>query len=285
MPVIAEPLSAHWRVDYSAATHRGLVRINNEDRYSFCRFGRSLHTMLTNLPEGRLPRHVDELGYAMLVADGMGGQAAGEFAAELAVLTLINLELETPDWIVSIQESDAERVLARMAERYRKIDDVIRDFGDREPELAGMGTTLTMACSLGPRAIIAHVGDSRAYLLRAGALHCLTKDHTMVQYLVDTGMVQSADQVARHLRHALVQCLGGDADECEPEVQQLTLTGGDQILLCSDGLSKMVPDADIANLLKQSPTAEAACQALVGAALNNGGKDNVTVVLARYAFQ
>jgi protein phosphatase len=97
-------------------------------------------------------------------------------------------------------------------------------------------------------------------------------------------MVQRANQLARHLRHALAQCLGGDADNCEPEVRQLMLSDGDQLLLCTDGLSNMVPDAEIANILKQSPTAEAACQALVGAALDNGGKDNVTVVLARYSF-
>jgi serine/threonine protein phosphatase PrpC len=285
LPVIAEPLSAHWQVDYGAATHQGRVRTNNEDRYSFCTFGRGLHTLLTNLPDGRLPRRLDERGYGMLVADGMGGAAAGEFAAELAVLTLINLVLDTPDWILSSEEKEAERVLQRMAERYRQIDDLIKDHGDREPELAGMGTTMTVACSLGPRLVLAHVGDSRAYLLRAGAIHRLTKDHTLVQHLLDTGMVQRADQVARHLRHALVQCLGGDAERCEPEVHQLTLNDGDQILLCSDGLPNMVPDAEIANLLKSSRNAVAACQALVGAALDNGGKDNVTVVLARYSFQ
>lgn len=281
--MIAVPLSAQCRVDYGAATHQGRVRTNNEDRYSFCRFGRSLHTLLTNLPDQRLPRRLDEVGYAMLVADGMGGAAAGEFAAGLAVLTLVNLALETPDWILSSQETEVERVLERMAERYKKIDDLLKESGEREPALAGMGTTMTVACSLGPRAVVAHVGDSRAYLLRAGALRRLTKDHTLVQHLLDAGMVQRADQVARHLRHGLAQCLGG-ADHCEPEVQQLTLTDGDQILLCTDGLSNMVPDAEIANILKQSPTAEAACQALVGAALDNGGQDNVTVVLARYSF-
>jgi len=262
LPVIAEPLSAQCRVDFSAATHQGRVRTNNEDRYSFCRFGRSLHTLHTNLPDGRLPRRLEEVGYAMLVADGMGGAAAGEFAAELAVLTLINLALETPDWILSGKEKEVERVLERMTERYKKIDDLLKERGEREPALAGMGTTMTVACSLGSRAVVAHVGDSRAYLFRAGALHRLTKDHTLVQHLLDAGLLQRASQLAR----------------------QLILSDGDQLLLCTDGLSNMVPDAGIADILKQSPTAEAACQTLVSTALDNGGKDNVTVVLARYSF-
>jgi serine/threonine protein phosphatase PrpC len=284
LPVIAEPLSSRCHVDYGAATHKGLVRKNNEDRYWLCRYGRSLHTLLTNLSDRPLPRQLDEFGYGMLVADGMGGAAAGEFAAELAVLTLARLMTETPDWILSSQEKNAERVLERMAQRYLKIDEVLKERGAGEPQLAGMGTTMTLAYSLGPRVVIAHVGDSRAYLLRAGALHRLTRDHSMLQHLLDAGIVQREDQVARHLRHALVQCLGGDEDPCQPEVQQLKLSDGDQILLCTDGLTNMVSDPEIARLLKQSPTAETACQSLVSAALDGGGKDNVTVVLGRYSF-
>jgi serine/threonine protein phosphatase PrpC len=284
LPTIGGPMSARCRVDYGAATHQGLRRDSNEDRYTFARIGRSLQTLLTNLPEQRLPRQLEDVGYGMLVADGMGGAAAGEFAAELAILTLVNLALDTPDWLMSSQEEHAERVLQRMSERFRQIDDLLKERGKTESVLAGMATTMTLACSVGPRAVVVHVGDSRAYLLRSGTLHRLTKDHTLAQEFVDAGIFQRTDQVARHLQHALTRCLGGNEASGEPDVQQLLLADGDQLLLCTDGLSNMVSDADIARILGQTKTADDACAALVAAALDGGGKDNVTVVLARYRF-
>jgi protein phosphatase len=282
LPVLPEPLSSGFNVDYGALTHQGLVRLKNEDRFLFGRVGRSLHTLLTNLPEQRLPRRLDEIGYGMLVADGMGGAAAGEFAAEFAVLTLLSLVLETPDWVFSSHEAQAERVLQRMTERYQHIDLVLKERGEIDPKLAGMGTTMTLAASLGPRMVIVHVGDSRAYLLRQGKLHCLTKDHTIAQELVNAGFFEHVEQVARNLHHALTRCLGGGGDACEPDIQQLTLQDGDQLLLCTDGLTNMVDDDSIASILGTATSARTACQALVDAALTNGGKDNVTVVLARY---
>lgn len=284
LPSLPEPSSNRFHVEYGAATHQGLVRTQNEDRYFFARFGRSLQTLLTNLPEQRLPRRLDEIGYGMLVADGMGGAAAGEFASELAVLSLVSLVLDTPDWILSTQESEVERVLERMTQRFQQIDQILSEHGELDAKLAGMGTTMTLACSLGPRLVIAHVGDSRAYLLRGNDLHRLTMDHTVAQHLVDMGLFERVEQVTRRLQHALARCLGGQGGACTPDVQQLLLGDGDQLLLCTDGLTNMVDHASIARILTSSGSARGACQALVDAALANGGKDNVTVVLARYRF-
>jgi protein phosphatase len=284
LPVVAEPSSSRFHVDYGAVTHQGLVRTHNEDRYSVTRFGRSLHTLLTNLAEQRLPRRLDEVGYGMVVADGLGGAAAGEFASEMAVLTLIGMILETPDWIMSTRPTEVERVLERMTERFERIDQVIKDRSETDSKLAGMGTTMTLAASLGARLAIAHVGDSRAYLLRGAEFHRLTKDHTVAQHLVDTGVFESVDQVSRRLQHALDRCLGGQGGHCTPDVHQLLLADGDQLLLCTDGLTNMVDDGRIAKILAECDTARAASQALVDAALANGGKDNVTVVVARYRF-
>ena len=220
----------------------------------------------------------------MLVADGMGGAAGGEFASEFAVLTLVGLVLDTPDWILSIQGDESERVLRRMDERFQHIDRVLKERGEQEATLAGMGTTLTLAVSLGPRLVIAHIGDSRAYLLRGGALHRLTKDHTVAQGLVDAGFYNKVEQVRGRLRHALARCLGGSGAPCEPDLQHLDLSDGDQLLLCTDGLTNMVDDARIADILVESSTARAASQRLIDAALANGGRDNITVVLGRYRF-
>jgi protein phosphatase len=275
--------SAAVQVDLAARSHAGLVRPNNEDHFLVVRLHRALQTLLTNLPEGLLPLREEEVGYVLVVADGMGGMAAGEVASRSAIRTLINLALATPDWVMMKEGPEIERVMQRMAERYRRVDAALREEARADPSLAGMGTTMTLACSLGVNLILAHVGDSRAYLLRGGALHSLTRDHTLVQELVDRGVVRPK-QAARHpFRQFLTRALGGGG-EIEAEVQQVLLAHADQLLLCTDGLTDMVDATSIGAILQSSASSDEACQSLVDLALQNGGKDNVTVVLARYRF-
>src|SRR5262249_9707418 len=129
-----------------------------------------------------------------------------------------------------------------------------------------------------------HVGDSRAYLLRGDDLHRLTHDHTLAQALADIGVI-SADEVVTHrFRHVLTRHLGGPKP-VKADVQQARLADGDQVLLCTDGLTLMLDDAAIARILREANSAQEACQALIDAALKEGGRDNVTVALARYRFQ
>jgi protein phosphatase len=274
--------SSAVQVDLAARSHPGKVRPNNEDHFLVVRFHRALQTLLTNLPDGLLPLRAEEVGYGMIVADGMGGQAAGEVASQLAIRTLINLVLATPDWVMMRGQPDAERVMQRMAERYQQVDALLREEAQADPRLAGMGTTMTLACSLGANLILAHVGDSRAYLLRAGALHALTRDHTLVQELVDRGVVHP-DRAASHpFRHVLSRALGGRSRAIEAEVQRVSLADADQLLLCTDGLTDRVDATTIGAIVQSSACSDDACQKLVELALQNGGKDNVTVVLARY---
>lgn len=268
----------------AALSHRGKVRPNNEDHFLCVRFGRFLETLFTNLPPDSVPTRFEELGHGLLVADGMGGHAGGEVASKLAIQTLLDLVLSTPDWILSDAQPEAEQVMQRMAERYRQIDAVLTEQGRADPNLRGMGTTLTMACNFGASLVLAHVGDSRAYLLRGDALHQLTRDHTMAQALADMGIVRQEDVASHRLRHSLTRVLGARGDACEAEVLRLTLTDADLLLLCSDGLTEMVEDATIAEVLARAPSVQEACQSLIDSALKAGGKDNVTVVLARYRF-
>jgi protein phosphatase len=224
------------------------------------------------------------VGYGLLVADGMGGAAAGETASRLALSTLVGLILHTPDWILSDEAQDVERVLQRLAERYQRVHAALRDQGLGDPNLAGMGTTMTVVGSLGASAVLGHIGDSRAYLLRGGQLHQLTRDHTWVQTMMTLGQL-STEEAARHpMRHVLIRSLGGRGHHVEGDFQRAWLADGDQLLLCTDGLTNMVDDAFIASLLDGAATSKEACQALVAAALDKGGKDNVTVALARYSF-
>jgi serine/threonine protein phosphatase PrpC len=276
--------STRMQVDLAAASHRGHVRKTNEDHYLVVRFGRVLETVLTSLPAGQLPARAEEVGYGLLVADGIGGSAGGELASRTAISMLVSLVLHTPDWVLSTEEQAAEEVLRRFADRYRRIHEALRERGRADPELARMGTTMTLAANLGTSLIIGHVGDSRAYLFRDGRMCQLTRDHTLVQSLVDMGQL-TPDQAARHpCRHVLTASLGGGGHSYEGDFQRLWLADGDQLLLCTDGLTNMVGGAAIMAALRGAASSDEACQALVAAALNNGGKDNVTVALARYRF-
>jgi protein phosphatase len=275
------PLSAtDLTVDLAALSHPGKVRPANEDHYLLLRFGRYLEPVATNLPAGSLPGNMREDAVALLVADGMGGRQGGEEASRQAIVTLIELALATPDWVLRLDERTAKLAEERTVERFRQASAAIAERAKREPQLSGMGTTMTLAISFGLDLIVAHVGDSRAYVYRDRRLEPLTRDHTMAQDFLDGGVDSG---MARRFRHVLTHALGGRS--FEPEVRRWRLADGDRLLLCTDGLNDMVEDAAIATELERHPTSAAACQALLDCALEQGGRDNVTVAVAGYHAQ
>jgi protein phosphatase len=269
-------------VDLAALSHPGRVRPNNEDHYLVLRAGRYLRTWLTNLPEGSVPREFEETVYGMAVADGVGGRAAGEVASRLALTLLVDLVLDTPDWIFSLDEPELTEVFHRAAWRFRTVNAALLERARRDPALAGMGTTLTVALSLGPVLTVVSVGDSRAYLLRRGVLHRLTRDHTLAQELADLGRLPAEDVATNALRNVLTGAIGLWEEGGEPDVRCLPLADGDHLLLCTDGLTDMVDDATIAAELGRDRPAAEACQALLDLALAGGGLDNVTIIVAGY---
>jgi protein phosphatase len=283
-PIGPDTGSARAQVDLAARSHLGLVRRANEDHYLVMRFSRTLETVLTSLPADQVPARSDEVGYGLLVADGVGGSAAGETASRVAISTIVSLVLHTPDWIMSDESADIEAIIGRFADRFRHVHAALRDQGSADPALEGMGTTMTLACTLGASLVVGHVGDSRVYLFHDGRLHQLTRDHTYVQALMDLGKISPAEAARHPLRHVLTRSLGGGQSGAEGDFQRAWLADGDQLLLCTDGLTNMVNDAAIRSILAGDGSADDACQALVDAALENGGKDNVTVALARYRF-
>jgi protein phosphatase len=268
-------------VQLGALSHQGLVRSNNEDHFLVARFGRTLHTVATNLPADPLGHGHEETGYGMLVADGMGGMVAGEVASRMAIEALVELVVNTPDWIFSTEERLADVVMHRMATRFRQINETLAHQSDSNPALRGMGTTLTLACTLGLHLVVCHIGDSRVYRFRQGALQQLTRDMTAAQEMVEAGALTRAAAATNRLRHFLTQYLGGWGKGIA-DVQYLVLEDGDQILLCTDGLTEMVQDTIIADTLHAQAPPQKTCQSLVDLALRGGGKDNVTVVLACY---
>jgi protein phosphatase len=270
-----------FRVDLAALSDRGKTRPNNEDHYLAVEFGRFLNFRATNLASGSFPEKFEERGYGFAVADGMGGEAGGEVASGLALSTLVKLVLETPDWIMIRDVSQMDEVERRMAQRLEQTSEALEAESSRNPELHGMGTTMTLAMSLGENLLIGHVGDSRAYLYRQGRLLRLTRDHTFAQALADSGIIPLAEVEHHKMRNMLTRCLGC-AEGAEAEFRRVTLQDGDRLLLCSDGLTELVDDAGIAAILLRYESSQEACRALVDGALNAGGTDNVTVVLARY---
>ena len=279
------PASAEVKVEIAAASHRGHVRENNEDHYLAVRFQRSLETLCTNVEEGILEPSFHEIGYGMLVADGMGGMAAGEVASRIALCKLIELVVNTPDWIMKLDQRDeVSVVMRRMIQRFREIDTTLREEAESDSSLLGMGTTLTVALSLGRDLFVGHIGDSRAYLMRNDELHQVTSDHTLAQALIDAGIADADDDATRAMRHVLTAALGSTAERADPQVQRLHLASNDQVLLCTDGLSEMVDKQIITSVLNEAKSSKQACQSLIDLALSAGGLDNVTVALARYEF-
>ena len=276
----------HWMplsVDLGGATHQGHVRENNEDSYLLIRFGRSLERLATSLDEHLLEANYNLTGYGMLVADGMGGMAAGEVASQMALSTIVELIVDTTDWTLALKrDKDVMTVLDRMTRRFFQIDKILRDEAARDESLRGMGTTLTVAGILGNDLVLGHVGDSRAYLFRENTFQQLTTDHTLAQALIDAGVASSNDPASRSMRHVLTAAIGSLDERNEPQVQRFRLAPGDQLLLCTDGLTETVEDELIAEVLREAESAQSACQTLIDLALSAGGTDNITVALARF---
>jgi PPM family protein phosphatase len=237
------------RLSSFAGSDVGRARSGNEDSY-FC--GRTVFA----------------------VADGLGGHQGGEVASAAAVAPLAALdgrELATP--------AEAAEALAAAIQ---EANSAILDRAAGDPSLWGMGTTMTAAAVTADGHLqLAHVGDSRAYLLRDGALEQLTTDHTVVAELVRRGRLTPELAAIHPERSILTRAVGLDARIPVDTPDPLDLRPGDQCLLCSDGLTEAVPDPTIAELLSANEDGDTACRSLIDAANEAGGPDNITVVLVR----
>jgi serine/threonine protein phosphatase PrpC len=272
-------ISVH--AEFGGLSHPGLIRENNEDHYSVVRRYRGRDVLLTNMPTGQYRDPGDE-AFALAVADGIGGAAFGEVASMLALQTSWELTGKAFKW--NFNPSEAELVEMEEAVKiylqliHRRIKEEAKAQGGGE----GMGTTFTGALTMGWDAFIAHVGDSRAYLYRHGELNRLTRDQTLAELMVSVGLIASIDEAAKRFRNTLVSCLGGSLNDIEVATVHVVLQEGDQLLLCTDGLTDMVSEEQIGHILGHAGKPQSLCQELVDAALAGGGRDNVTVVLGRF---
>jgi protein phosphatase len=223
-----------------------------------------------------------ERGHLFLVADGMGGHQAGEQASSLTLATIEAFMLDSLKWFFRLEGAEERAVVSEFHTALRRADQTLFAEAARHPELQGMGTTLTLAYGLWTELFVVHVGDSRCYLFRGDMLHCLTRDHTLMNDLLRRGVL-SSEEAARHpYRHVITNCVGGHEQGVEVEAHKLQLQPEDAILLCSDGLTDMVPDKAIHEVLRREEAPRNACERLVAAANEQGGKDNITVIVARF---
>ena len=216
-----------------------------------------------------------------IVADGMGGHPAGDLAAHIAVDVATR---QAKEQLPALSEA-ADAAADRLGNIIIAANEAIHNKVLEEPSLKGMGTTvvaLTITSDPAPTAHIAHLGDSRAYRFHEGMLTQLTRDHTLVAMLLQRGLIDDATARAYPDRHILAKGLGMGLDQ-KPEITSMPLTNKDLLMLCSDGLTKMLDDTDIASILSHAGgNPRRACHDLVEQALSRGGEDNVTVIVCAY---
>jgi len=263
---------------FGARSHLGNVRRNNEDHFAVIQRKRSRKVLLTNMPPEDLSLQ-DDLSYVLIVADGMGGAAFGELASRMVLRTADELVGNAGHWITRLQDIEPQQTEDRIQTCAHVIQQTLLDFGQSDPRLTGMGTTLTCALVQGSDVIVAHVGDSRAYHISGGRVRQVTRDQTLAQELIESGMAR--EETVR-FRHILTNCFGGEARDVRTDVHQFQLQGGDSLLLCTDGLSDLIEDGELALAVESEASAQAACDRLLSLALDRGGKDNITVVLGRF---
>ncbi len=278
---------ARLRLDIAALTDVGLVRKNNEDSYLVYRIGRYLDRVASSIPESELASRFDDAGHLMVVADGMGGHRAGEVASRSALVRTLELILRSPRWALNLDDPGTrEREIGDLLDRSRGylagVHAALRGQAEGDAQLEGMGTTLTGLYVVGSDAFVLHVGDSKAYLVRSGAIRKITRDHTVAQQYADLGVIPQEAVSSHPMNHMLTRAIGAPTDELPGDLHHLTLEAGDRVLLCSDGLTDMASEAEILAVMNQRPSSQEACRALVDLALAGGGRDNVTVIVVGF---
>ncbi len=263
------------RPDASGKSDVGLLRKVNEDQFLIAELSKGMEVHQTTLPIRDSTRLISQRsGHLYLVADGLGGGPAGELASSLAVDTVVRYVLNVMPWFFRVERQDAE-VEAELKKVLVSCQTKIESDVARNPDHSGMGTTLTMAYVIWPELYVVHVGDTRAYLHRGSRMIQITQDHTLANAL-------AGERIAPAIRRILWNVIGGGSPDLQPAVYHLPMEAGDTLLMCTDGLTRHLTDERIGAVLDSAASAEAACDALVRETNEAGGKDNVTMVVARF---
>lgn len=268
-------------LDLFGLTHPGLVRHHNEDHFLLCTVHPEVVVHATSLPEiDEVARRGQRMATIMLVADGVGGSAAGSRASRIATEAVTRYVASSLRCYHNSGQSDAGEFEASLRAAAIDAHDLVRTEAAEQPEESGMATTLSLGIVVWPWLYVVQVGDSRCYLYQGGTLRQLTRDQTFAQDLVEQGVFSSEDARVSPLNNVLSSAIG--APEATPEITRVDVRErGCVIFVCTDGVTKHVSDEEIASHLASMESAEQVSHALLKLALDRGGTDNITLVVGR----
>ncbi len=269
--------------DICGCTDIGKSRKSNQDQFLLADISAGITIESTTLDlSSNEPGFGVSLGKLLIVADGMGGHNAGERASSLAVTSILQSVAQAVQWFFHGSATTRGQVFDQLTDAVLH-SQMELDAAERlSPDSQGMGTTLTMACVVWPVVYVAHVGDSRCYLIRKGSVKQLTTDHNVAQKFVEEGTLDPTAARSSELRNVLWNVIGGGNSEVQPEGGVCQLQYGDRLLLCTDGLTRHVQESELSAVCQSSVDAEEACKTLVERANDRGGMDNITAVIAHF---
>ncbi len=268
-------------LDLFGLTHPGLVRHENEDHFLLCTVHPEVVVHGTSLPEiEEIARRGQRLATIMLVADGVGGSAAGSRASRIATEAVTRYVASSLRCYHNAGQGDAVEFEASLRAAAIGAHELVRSEAAHRPEESGMATTLSLGIVVWPWLYVVQVGDSRCYLYQGGTLRQLTRDQTFAQDLVEQGVFSSEDARTSPLNNVLSSAIG--APEASPEITRVDVRErGCVIFVCTDGVTKHVTDDEIAAHLSAMESAEQVSHAILKLALDRGGTDNITLVVGR----
>jgi serine/threonine protein phosphatase PrpC len=267
-------------IDVHGLTHPGKVRADNQDHFLICALRKQMVVQLTSLPDAdHLMADGERLAFLAMVADGVGGGAKGGEASKVALEAVTHYVTRSMRCYYAAASADDQEFYDALKEGAAQSHAELLRRGEENADYRGMATTLTLFLGVWPRAYLLQVGDSRAYRLREGELTQVTRDQTMAQELVDAGVMSPELVAGTRLAHTLSSSIGGR--QTDPQVTRFDSSWGQVLLLCSDGLTRHVTDDRIRDVLRSMTSAKQACEDLLADALEGGGSDNITIVVAR----
>ncbi|HET9150952.1 MAG TPA: protein phosphatase 2C domain-containing protein [Gemmatimonadales bacterium] len=270
------------QLEIFALTHPGKVRKTNQDHFLVCALKRRVDVHLSSLPDAsELTAPGDRLAFLAMVADGVGSSLLGEEASRRALERVTQYLAQSINCYYTADTADDSGFSQALENAAMQVHSELADEAARDPERRGMATTLTLLLGDFPRGYLLQVGDSRAYLLRDGKLAQITRDQTMAQELIDLGVLKPADAPGSRWASMLSSSIGGS--QSAPVVSRIEERWGDVGMLCSDGLTRHVPDERIKERLSSREPVRAICEGLLQDALDAGGADNITIVVVRVA--
>jgi protein phosphatase len=277
-PLLRKPLDEE--IDVYGLTHAGKVRPANQDHFLICSLKKQMQVHLTSLTDVELmPASTQRLAFLAMVADGVGGGLGGEEASRYTLQGIIEYVTHSMHCYYTADATDDQAFVQSLEEAALRCHAAIAERAGGDSARRGMATTLTLWLGVWPRAYVLQVGDSRYYLLRDGELTQISRDQTMAQELISLGVLKRTDRAVAKMSNVLSSAIGGP--QTSPVVTGVENGWGHVHLLCSDGLTKHVPDDRIRERLRSMTTAKKVCEDLLQDALDAGGTDNITVIVGR----